>query len=107
MRSYAARHTGEPRAMTLLAPGWIRTALGGPAATFVVGESIPKIVDVLLDHQARPRLRFLDRFGKAARRPPTQDGVAILYGSGAVSDLFVGSVKVVAGTGFEPVTFRL
>jgi NAD(P)-dependent dehydrogenase (short-subunit alcohol dehydrogenase family) len=65
MRSYAARHAGEPRAMALLAPGWIRTALGGPAATFGVEESIPKIVDVLLDQQGRPGLRFVDRDGKA------------------------------------------
>jgi len=32
MRSYAARHAGEPRALVLMAPGWIRTALGGPGA---------------------------------------------------------------------------
>lgn len=63
MRSYAARHAGEPRAMALLAPGWIRTALGGPEATFSVEESVPKIVDVLLAQQGRPGLRFVDRDG--------------------------------------------
>ena len=63
MRSYAARHAGKPRAMTLLAPGWIRTALGGPTATFGVEESIPKIVDVLVAQQGRPGLHFVDRDG--------------------------------------------
>src|ERR1700754_2238440 len=29
MRCYAARHAGEARALLLMAPGWIRTALGG------------------------------------------------------------------------------
>ena len=63
MRSYAARHAGEPRAMLLMAPGWIRTELGGPEARFSVEESIPKIVDVLLSQQGRPGLRYLDRDG--------------------------------------------
>ena len=64
MRSYAARHAGGPRAMALLAPGWIRTALGGPEATFGVEESIPKLVDVLLAQQGRPGLCFVNRDGE-------------------------------------------
>jgi NAD(P)-dependent dehydrogenase (short-subunit alcohol dehydrogenase family) len=63
MRSYAARHVGEARALLLLAPGWIRTALGGPDAPFGIEESIPKIVDVLLAQQGKPGLRYLDRDG--------------------------------------------
>jgi NAD(P)-dependent dehydrogenase (short-subunit alcohol dehydrogenase family) len=39
MRSYAARHAGEPRALVLMAPGWIRTDLGGPGATFTIEEA--------------------------------------------------------------------
>ena len=65
MRSYAARHAGEPRALVLLAPGWIRTDLGGPDAPFGLEDSIPKVVDVLLSHQGRPGLRYLDREGCA------------------------------------------
>jgi NAD(P)-dependent dehydrogenase (short-subunit alcohol dehydrogenase family) len=64
MRCYAARHAGEPRALVLLAPGWIRTALGGPDAPFSVEESIPKVVEVLVSQQGKPGLQFLDREGR-------------------------------------------
>jgi NAD(P)-dependent dehydrogenase (short-subunit alcohol dehydrogenase family) len=63
MRSYAARQAGEPRALVLMAPGWIRTGLGGPDAPFSVEETIPKVVDVLLAQQGKPGLRYLDREG--------------------------------------------
>jgi NAD(P)-dependent dehydrogenase (short-subunit alcohol dehydrogenase family) len=64
MRSYAARHAGEPLAMVLMAPGWIRTAMGGPNAPFSVEESVPKVVDVLLAQRGRPGLQYLDREGR-------------------------------------------
>jgi len=64
MRCYAARHAGEPRALVLMAPGWIRTALGGPDAPFSIEETIPKVVDVLLAQQGKPGLRYLDREGR-------------------------------------------
>jgi NAD(P)-dependent dehydrogenase (short-subunit alcohol dehydrogenase family) len=65
MRSYAARHAGESRALLLMAPGWIRTALGGPNATYSIEESIPKVVEVLLSRQGKPGLHYLDREGRA------------------------------------------
>ncbi|MCW6511151.1 SDR family oxidoreductase [Lichenifustis flavocetrariae] len=64
MRSYAARHAGDARALLLMAPGWIRTALGGPDATFSIEESIPKVVDVLLSQLGKPGLQYLDREGR-------------------------------------------
>jgi NAD(P)-dependent dehydrogenase (short-subunit alcohol dehydrogenase family) len=64
MRSYAARHAEEARALVLMAPGWIRTVLGGSNATFGIEESIPKIVDVLLSQQGKPGLQYLDREGR-------------------------------------------
>lgn len=64
MRCYAARHAAEPRALVLMAPGWIRTAMGGPDAPFTVEESIPKVVDVLLSQQGKPGLHYLDRDGR-------------------------------------------
>lgn len=64
MRCFAARQPGV-RPMVLIAPGWIRTELGGPEAPFTLEETVPKIVDVLLAQKGRPGLRYLDREGKA------------------------------------------
>jgi NAD(P)-dependent dehydrogenase (short-subunit alcohol dehydrogenase family) len=64
MRSYAARHADKQRAMVLMAPGWIRTELGGPEATFSMEETIPELVDTLVAQQGAPGLRFIDRHGK-------------------------------------------
>lgn len=65
MRSYAARHAGGPRSLLLMAPGWIRTALGGPNAPFSMEETIPDIVDVVVEQQGKAGLHYLDRKGKA------------------------------------------
>lgn len=64
MRSYAARHAGSARAFLLLAPGWIRTELGGPDAPFMLEEAVPDIVDALIAKCGRPGLEFLDRKGR-------------------------------------------
>jgi NAD(P)-dependent dehydrogenase (short-subunit alcohol dehydrogenase family) len=63
-RSLAARHAGTQRAFVLMAPGWIRTALGGPGAPFTIDETVPLLVDVLLSRLGTPGLAYLDRFGK-------------------------------------------
>ena len=64
MRSYAVRHAEDQRAMVLMAPGWIRTELGGPNAPFGVEETIPQVVDTLLAQRGFPGLRFIDRHGE-------------------------------------------
>ena len=64
MRSYAARHADDHRAKVLMAPGWIRTGLGGPKAPFSVEETIPQVVDTLVAQQGTPGLRFIDRHGE-------------------------------------------
>jgi NAD(P)-dependent dehydrogenase (short-subunit alcohol dehydrogenase family) len=64
MRSHAARHAGDPRALVLMAPGWIRTGLGGPDAPFGMEETVPRIVSTLLAQQGKPGLRYLDREGR-------------------------------------------
>lgn len=64
MRSFAARHTDDPRALVLLAPGWIRTALRGSNAPFSLEETVPKIVSTLLSQRGIQGLRYIDREGK-------------------------------------------
>jgi len=64
MRSFAAREGDTPRAMVLMAPGWIRTDLGGDKAPFGIEETVPRIVDVLIAARGTPGLRYLDRFGQ-------------------------------------------
>lgn len=65
MSSYAARHRDEGKAMVLMAPGWIRTEMGGAGAPFGVEEAIPQVVDVLIAQQDRAGLRYLDRHGQS------------------------------------------
>ena len=63
MRSYAAPCAGKPRVLLLMAPGWIRTDLGGTEAKFSVEETVPNIVQVIMAKQGKPGLEHLDRFG--------------------------------------------
>jgi NAD(P)-dependent dehydrogenase (short-subunit alcohol dehydrogenase family) len=63
MRGFAVRQSGTHRALVLMAPGWIRTALGGPDAPYTLEESTPLIVDVLLSRLGTPGLAYLDRTG--------------------------------------------
>jgi NAD(P)-dependent dehydrogenase (short-subunit alcohol dehydrogenase family) len=65
MSSYAGRHTDEGQALVLMAPGWIRTEMGGSNAPFTVEEAMPQIVDVLIAQQDAAGLRYLDRNGRA------------------------------------------
>jgi len=62
MRGFEARH--PDRALLLLAPGWIRTELGGPDAPYTLEENAPILVDLLVGAIGMPGLRYLDRFGK-------------------------------------------
>ena len=64
MRSFAARHSGTPRAMVVMAPGWVRTELGGPDGRLSIEESVPNLVKVLLSKQGRPGLEYLDYLGR-------------------------------------------
>jgi NAD(P)-dependent dehydrogenase (short-subunit alcohol dehydrogenase family) len=64
MRSFAARQAGTPRAMVLMAPGWVRTELGGPDARLTIDESVPSLVNVLIGKQRRAGLEYLDYQGR-------------------------------------------
>jgi NAD(P)-dependent dehydrogenase (short-subunit alcohol dehydrogenase family) len=64
MASYAGRHTDAGRAIVLMAPGWIRTEMGGANAPFGVEEAMPQIVDILIAQRGVSGLRYLDRYGQ-------------------------------------------
>ena len=65
MRSFAARHQGDPRTLLLLAPGWVRTDLGGPKARLSIQESIPNLVKVISAQEGKGGLQYLDYLGRA------------------------------------------
>jgi NAD(P)-dependent dehydrogenase (short-subunit alcohol dehydrogenase family) len=64
MRSYAARHAGAARTLLLMAPGWVKTELGGPGARLTIGESVPGVVTTIEAQHGRPGLQFLDYQGQ-------------------------------------------
>ena len=66
MRSFAARQSETQCAFILMAPGWIRTDLGGQGAPFTMAENVPLVVDVVLAKLGRPGLEFLDLRGQSA-----------------------------------------
>lgn len=67
MRSYAARHKGDPRSLFLIAPGWVRTDMGGPGASLDVETSIGGVVNTIAGHSGKPGLHYLNYQGKTVR----------------------------------------
>ncbi|WP_328386376.1 SDR family oxidoreductase [Streptomyces sp. NBC_00400] len=64
MRSYAARHRHDRRTLLLMAPGWVKTELGGPNARLTVDESVPGVVRAIEAQRGRTGLHFLDYLGQ-------------------------------------------
>jgi NAD(P)-dependent dehydrogenase (short-subunit alcohol dehydrogenase family) len=64
MRSFAARHAGDPHTLLLMAPGWVQTDLGGPAAPLTIGQSIPGVADTIEAQAAKGGLQYLDYQGQ-------------------------------------------
>jgi NAD(P)-dependent dehydrogenase (short-subunit alcohol dehydrogenase family) len=64
MRSYDARHRGEQRTLILMAPGWVKTDLGGPDARLTSEESIPGVVKVIDSLRGQPGLHYVDYLGQ-------------------------------------------
>jgi NAD(P)-dependent dehydrogenase (short-subunit alcohol dehydrogenase family) len=64
MRSFAARHQNDPRTLLLMAPGWVKTDMGGPGARLTIEESIPNLVSTIEAYEGRSGLHYLDYLGK-------------------------------------------
>jgi NAD(P)-dependent dehydrogenase (short-subunit alcohol dehydrogenase family) len=64
MRSYAARHRGDNRSLVLMAPGWVRTDMGGDDARLSIDDSIPNVVKTLDSLRDKPGLHYVDYLGR-------------------------------------------
>jgi NAD(P)-dependent dehydrogenase (short-subunit alcohol dehydrogenase family) len=64
MRSYAARHHDDNRTLLLMAPGWVKTDLGGPNARLTIDESISNLVTTIDAQRGRTGLQYLDYLGQ-------------------------------------------
>ena len=64
MRSFAARHKNDPRTLLLLAPGWVRTDMGGPQARLSIEESIPNLANAIAAQEGKGGLQYLDYLGR-------------------------------------------
>ena len=64
MRSFAARHAHDLRALLLLAPGWVRTDMGGPEARLSIEESIPNLANTIDAQAGKAGLQYLDYLGR-------------------------------------------
>jgi NAD(P)-dependent dehydrogenase (short-subunit alcohol dehydrogenase family) len=65
MKGYAAKHPDDGHALLLVAPGWVRTEMGGSDAALSIEDSIPFVVDMIDANRGRPGLRYVDRFNNS------------------------------------------
>jgi len=66
MRSFSVRK-GNDFSLLLLAPGWIKTDMGGQNAKFSIEDVIEDIVNTIVAQEGKSGLQYLDRFGKTVR----------------------------------------
>ncbi|WP_337269437.1 SDR family NAD(P)-dependent oxidoreductase [Oryzifoliimicrobium ureilyticus] len=64
MKGYAAQHARDRHTLLLVAPGWVRTDMGGSNALLSIDESIPLVVDMIEANRGKAGLRYVDRFNK-------------------------------------------
>ena len=62
MNGYAAKNAGNGHTLLLVAPGWVRTDMGGSDAALSIEESIPLVVDMIEESRGKPGLRYVNRF---------------------------------------------
>ncbi len=63
-----AQPRGAPRwrarTLLLMAPGWVRTDMGGPQAKLGIEHSIPNLVNTVDPHAGRAGLHYVDYLGR-------------------------------------------
>ncbi|PTR32559.1 short-subunit dehydrogenase [Luteibacter sp. OK325] len=64
LRSFANTRRGDPRAVLAIAPGWVRTDMGGADAALSVEESIPRVVDVIEAHRGKAGAHYVNYQGQ-------------------------------------------
>ncbi len=64
LRSFAARHGHDTHALLAIAPGWVRTDMGGSSAPLDVETSTRGIADVIAARQGKPGLAYIDYRGE-------------------------------------------
>lgn len=61
MKSFAARRAGERRTIYVIAPGWVRTDMGGPEASLAIETSIPAgVADAIESRRGTRGLVYVD-----------------------------------------------
>src|ERR1700712_2432743 len=60
MRSFAARRQDDQKTLLLMAPGWVKTEIGGSDARLTIEESIPNLVNTMEAYEGRSGLHYLD-----------------------------------------------
>jgi len=63
LRSFANVREGDPRAVLAIAPGWVRTDMGGADAALSIEESIPRVVDVIEAHRGKAGAHYVNYQG--------------------------------------------
>ena len=64
LRSFAIRYGLDRLTYLIVAPGWVRTDMGGADASLSIDESIPRVVDTITAQSGRPGLRYVDYRGQ-------------------------------------------
>jgi NAD(P)-dependent dehydrogenase (short-subunit alcohol dehydrogenase family) len=64
MRSFAARQQDDGKTLLLMAPGWVKTEIGGSDARLTIEESIPNLLNTMEAYEGRSGLHYLDYLGR-------------------------------------------